>query len=197
MDRSFERIELHHLRRLARIAIKDLTDLFDRKPALGDLYRDRLMVICLCQGGARHFVHQDRGVKDFDVWAFFVRHSSRCFPYRRQQTRDFGPSRFGRHPNDEHRRGRGVDLFGRSIPCENGREPYDCVREWICGKADSPREIRKNPVVVVWPEEDLGSVIWPQNQKKTSEVVRGLTDGAARSTWKKGTGPGFLDKWTA
>ena len=161
MDRSFERLELHHLRRLARIAINDLTDLFDRKPDLGYLYRDRLMVICLCQGGARHFLHRDRGVKDLDLWAFFAMHPNRSFPYRRHKRMDFGASRFGRHPNDQHFRGRGVDIFGRSIRCRNGQEAHDCVREWIRGKAKSSREIRKNPVIVVYPEEDLGSIIWP------------------------------------
>ena len=159
-ERSRETIEQHHLRRLAKIAIGDLDDFFQRRPETGGLYRDRLMLICLCQGAAGHFVHRDRGVKDFDVWAFFRKHPERPFPYRRHRKRDFGPSRFGRHPDDEYLRGRRVDLFGRSIPCENGQDPHDCVREWICGRGDSSREIAKSAVVVIHPEEEVGSIIW-------------------------------------
>lgn len=159
--RSWETIEPHHLHRLAEIAIDDLEDFFRQYPAHGCRYRDRLMLICLCQGAAGHFVHRDRGVKDFDVWAFFRKHPEQPFPYGRHKTWDFGPSRFGRHPDDEHRRGRGVDLFGRSIPCEAGQDPHDCVREWLgSGKTGSPPEIAKSAVVVIHPEEEAGSIIW-------------------------------------
>ena len=117
-ERSWEKIEQHHLRRLAEIAIGDLEDFFQRYPGHGGRYRDLLMLICLCQGAAGHFVHRDRGVKDFDVWAFFRKHPEKPFPARRHAKGDFGPSRFGPHLNDESHPGRGVDLFGRSIPCE-------------------------------------------------------------------------------
>ena len=159
-ERSWETIREHHLRRLAEMAVGDLEDFFQRYPDTSSRYRDRLILICLCQGAAGHFVHRDRGVKDFDVWAFFRKHQERAFPSRRHGRRDFGPSRFGRHPDHEYRRGRGVDLFGRSIPCESRQDPHDCVRGWICGKGASSREIRKNPVVVIHPEAEVGSIIW-------------------------------------
>lgn len=159
-DRSWETIEQHHLRRLAQIATDDLEDFFQRYPDHGGRYRDRLMLICLCQGAAGHFIHRDRGVSDFDVWAFFRAHPERPFPYRRPAKGDFGPSRFGRHPDDAYRRGRGVDLFGRSIPCENGQDPHDCVRAWLASGGASPRKIAKSAVVVIHPEEEIGSIIW-------------------------------------
>lgn len=52
-ERSWEMIEQHHLRRLAQIVIDDLEDFFRRYPTHGRRYRDRLMLICLCQGAAR------------------------------------------------------------------------------------------------------------------------------------------------
>ena len=154
------KIEQHHLRRLAEIAIGDIEDFFQRYPGHGGRYRDRLMLIYLCQGAARHFVHRDRGVKDFDVWAFFRKHPERPFPSRRHARRDFGTSRLGRHPNDEFRRGRGVDLLGRPVPCEKGRDPYYCVREWLASGRTSSREIAKSSVVVIHPEEEVGRIIW-------------------------------------
>ena len=157
-ERSWEVLETHPLHRLAEIAIIDLDDFFQRHP--DSLYRDRRMLICLCQGAAEHFVNQDHGVKDFDVWAFFRKHPERPFPYRRSVKRDFRPSRFGRHPNDEYFRGRRVDLFGRSVPCEDEQDPHACVREWICGRGKSSREIAKSPVVVIHPEAHTRRIIW-------------------------------------
>ena len=43
--RSWETIETHHLRSLARIAIDDLEGLFRRHPRTGDLYRNRQMLL--------------------------------------------------------------------------------------------------------------------------------------------------------
>lgn len=160
-ERSWEPLETHHLRVLAKIAISDLENFFQRCPKIGDLYRNRLKLLCLCQGSARHFVYQDRGVKDFDVWAFFLENPDRPFPYRRRGKQDFGPSRFGRHPDDEHYQGRRVDVLGRSIISDDGRPPRDCVREWLTrGKTESSREIAKSSVVVIHPEADTGTIIW-------------------------------------
>lgn len=160
-ERSSELIETHHFRKLADLAMSDLTDFFARRPRTGDLYRNRLMLLCLCQGAARHFVHRNWGVKDFDVWAFFSEHPERPFPYRRRGKQDFGYSRFGASPADEGYRGRRVDVLGRSIPCVDGRERADCVREWLTrGKTKSSREVAKSPVVVIHPAADVGSIIW-------------------------------------
>lgn len=159
-ERSYARIETHHLRKLADLAMSDLTDLFAGCPQVGDRYRNRLMLLCLCQGAARHFVHGDRGVKDFDVWAFFAVHPEGPFPYRRRGKQDFGRSRFGASPNDEGYEGRRVDVLGRSIPCFDGREHVDCVRDWLMCGTKSSREVAKSPVVVIHPPADIGSIIW-------------------------------------
>lgn len=159
-ERSSAQIETHHLRKLADLAMSDLTDLFAQYPQTGDRYRNRLMLLCLCQGAAKHFVHRDHGVKDFDVWAFFSKHPEGPFPYRRRGKRDFGRSRFGASPSDEGYRGRRVDVLGRSIPCVDGREPVDCVRDWLMRGSKSAREVAKSPVVVIRPTADIGSIIW-------------------------------------
>ena len=68
--RSFERITTNDLARVAQIAFDDFADLCQRKEYCRR-YADRLRLICLCQGAARHYVHHDRGVWDFDLWGFF------------------------------------------------------------------------------------------------------------------------------
>jgi hypothetical protein len=61
--RSFARITASDLARLAQIALDDFADLC-RRQKYASRYADRLRLICLCQGAARHYVHHDRGVWD-------------------------------------------------------------------------------------------------------------------------------------
>ena len=159
--RSFEPLDSADLRHLAELAAEDLKQLFVRHPDTGRLYQDRLLMLCLCQGGAEHFVRQKNGVKDLDVWAFFSEHPARPFPYRRRGIRDFGPSRHGRHPDDEGFMGRRVDIIGRSIKCGADQSAQDCIRGWLGGgKTDSAKLIAMRPVVAVYPENERGNVIW-------------------------------------
>ena len=77
---------------------------------------NHLLMLCLCQGAAEHYVRGERGVKDFDVWAFYeAQTGENPFPPRRHSTKDFWPSIFGRNPCDEGETGRRIDVFGRSI----------------------------------------------------------------------------------
>ena len=140
-----------------------MQQLFERRPETGELYRDRLMMISLCQGGAEHFVRQRRGVNDFDVWAFFSEHPARPFPYRRRGDKDFGPSHFGRHPNDIGFQGRRVDIIGRSIRRSRDQSPHDSVLEWLRGgRTHGARLISQRPVICIFPESERGKVIWDQ-----------------------------------
>ncbi|EEW23754.1 hypothetical protein [Rhodobacter ferrooxidans] len=160
-ERSFEPLTAADLQRLAGLAYDDLQELFARRTETGELYRHRLLMICLCQGGAEHFVRQRSGIKDLDVWAFFSEHPARPFPYRRRGVKDFGPSHLGRHPNDIGFQGRRVDIIGRSIKRNLDQTAQDSVLEWLReGRTDSAKLISQRPVIVVYPEGIRGSVIW-------------------------------------
>ncbi len=163
-ERAFVPIEEADLERLARLALADLEDLFGRRLQLGRLYRDRLLLLCLAQGAAEHLRHGRHGVKDFDVWAFFAARPERPFPWRRHGRRDFGPSKFGRHPRAPTRRawqGRVVDLFGRSIPCAPGEGPVEAVRAWLAaGRSASARHLARRPLVALHPAWLRGRILW-------------------------------------
>jgi hypothetical protein len=45
-----------------------------------------------------HYLNGEIGVKDFDIWSFYVQYDDWPFPDRWRGTRDFGPSKFGRYP---------------------------------------------------------------------------------------------------
>jgi len=165
--RSFERIEPADLRYLVHLACDDFEDLFRRRTGTG-IYMGRCALICLCQGAAQHFVHGDRGIQDFDVWAFFRSDASRPFPYRRRGKRDFGLSRFGRNPDDGPGfQGRRVDVIGRSIEIADDESPVAAVQRYLReGKTESARRLAERPVVALWPDAFLGRIIWPLSQSK-------------------------------
>lgn len=70
--RSYERITLNDLARLAQIARRDREDRFTRRPRWRP-YADRVLCVALCQGAALHYVDGRNGVKDLDVYAFYAR----------------------------------------------------------------------------------------------------------------------------
>lgn len=167
-DRSYKPIRRKDLLRLAAIARSDREDLFRRNPGLAELYRDRLLSVTLCQGAALHFLDDRNGVKDFDVWTFYKTHPKRPFPPRRNVHRDFGDPRFGVLPKRPEFKGRPVDLIGRSIPCRRGMTPIQAVREYLTtSRADSPRLLAKKAVVILEPEDKVGTIVWPVAQARS------------------------------
>jgi hypothetical protein len=159
--RSFERITRQDLEHLAAIATAGIEDLSRRK-AYARPYEKRLLLICLCQGAAQHYVYHERGVQDFDVWGFFREIPWHPFPYRWRGERDFGPSKFGHNPEDGGRFvGRRVDLIGRSISKHQSETAIEAVQRWLRDSHNkSPRLLAQQPAVVIWPPNDLGRVVW-------------------------------------
>jgi len=159
--RSFARITRNDLARLAQIALDDFADLCQRKEYCRR-YADRLRLICLCQGATRHYVHHDRGVWDFDLWGFFEEVPGHPFPYRRRGEHDFGPSKFGRDPDDgDAFKGRKVDVIGRSIRMSKNETPIEAVQHYLReAQTESASLLAERPVIVVWPGKDFGRVIW-------------------------------------
>jgi hypothetical protein len=170
LNRSFERIEIDDLARLAVLANADLDDLFLRKGS--GVYSGRCVLMCLCQGSAQHFVYGDRGVHDFDVWAFYREHPSGAFPYRRIGNVDFGPSRFGRDPDDLPRfSGRRVDVIGRSIRVDGEETGVMAVQRYLkASKTKSAGQLAMRPVVAIWPTANLGDIIWRPGGSKRKEA---------------------------
>jgi hypothetical protein len=162
-ERSHERITEADLARLGGFALLDLAGLVERETATGRRYRHRLLCIALCQGAAQHYLDGEHGVKDFDVWSFFAAHPAGPFPFRRRVERDFGRSKFSRHPADPPRfLGRRVDLGGRSLPFAPAADPVEGVRSYLAGgSTETARRLSQRPVVLLWPSGLRGRVIWP------------------------------------
>jgi hypothetical protein len=160
-ERSFAPVTLGHLSRLADLARTDCEERFARKPRW-EVYRDRVLLVALCQGAARHYLDGRHGVKDLDVWTFYARHPAGDFPPRWRLVADFGPSQLGRHPDDAGFLGRHVDLIGRSLDSPLNADPIEEVRRYLrAGRTSSAQALAAKAVIAIDPPEFRGATVWP------------------------------------
>jgi hypothetical protein len=96
------------------------------------------------------------------MWGFFDEIADHPFPYRRRGKRDFGASRFGANPDAGRGfKGRRVDIIGRSVPMPATENSIESVQRYLRdGLTESARLLAERPVIVAWPENDLGRIIW-------------------------------------
>ncbi len=158
-ERSYAEMTQTDLIQVTKVALARLERVFREAPVAG-LYRDRLLILTLCQGSALHYIDRKNGVKDIDVWAFFEAGPAQPFPFRTVWTADFGTSHHGRNPDDHGYVGRRLDLIGRSIICSPGGDPVASVGDWVRGGGSSPSQIGKRPVIGLHPANYLGQVVW-------------------------------------
>ena len=185
VERSYEPLTKTQLAELSGIALSELWELFKRNPNGSGLYSDRLLAVCLCQGGAEHYVRRTHGIKDLDIWCFFsALPEGPPFPSRWRKCADFGLSSHGRHPNDDPQkfRGRRVDIMGRSIPYVKNQPPEASIQHWLrtgtSKSKGSPYFIARSPVVLIHLPDRLGDVIWnllsePPPSRGVQEIFRG------------------------
>lgn len=153
-SRAYEPLTRRHLDKLAEIARRDREDLFQRRPHL-QVFRDRILTVALCQGGAQHFVDDCHGVKDLDVWTLYAGHPEVNYPPRRRGEAEFGAS-------DLSGWSERVDLLGRSLPYPVGYDPVAVWREYLGKpKTKSARCLSRKPVVLIEPAGLRAKVVWP------------------------------------
>jgi hypothetical protein len=121
-------------------------------------------------GAAVHYVDARNGVKDFDVWSFYAKRDDGSFPYRWRGTADYGPSKFGRYSGDPPSyTGRRVDFLGRSLRAPLDADPVAAVREYLAARnTASAKELAAKAVVLIYPQELLGQVIWRREASLSS-----------------------------
>jgi hypothetical protein len=94
---------------------------------------------------------------------FFSEIPRHPFPWHFRGEQDFGPSKFGRDPGDgDCFKGRRVDIMGRSITMPANETAIESVQRYLRDKqTKSAALLAERPVVVTWPADDRGRVIWP------------------------------------
>jgi hypothetical protein len=164
-DRSYAPMTVEHLKRLDKIAKQDHREMLAKNPHLA-VYRDRILLVALCQGAALHYVNGTNGVKDIDVYTFYAAVPGVMLTPRRHGVADFGESEFGYWSKEKPIRGerfvgRRVDLLQRSLKVPPAVDPVEAVRSWLQTKGGTPELLRRKSVVGIWPRKYLGKVIWP------------------------------------
>lgn len=161
-ERSSAHIGLDDLAHLSEIARADLRNYIARHPASRESFEKKVLCVTLCQGAALHFVDKANGVKDFDVFTFFAADGSRKFPERRRGVHDFGPSHFGRYPDDQGFVGRRVDVMGRSIARDPSETPIVAICNYLRQKPTATAwYLAQKAMVVIDPPDLRGTVLWP------------------------------------
>jgi hypothetical protein len=147
-ERSHAHLTDDHLARLADLAAIDDRDFRQRHPD----WATELLACCLVQGGARHYVYGDRGIKDLDIYLFYALPAGRNpahFPWNRggaTRTRDLGSSQLGRQLYTDADRanpkiakkiahwetfmGRRIDIMSRCIT-PHPDSPRAAVVQWL------------------------------------------------------------------
>jgi len=112
----------------------------------------------LCQVAALHHVDKRNGVKDFDVWSFYVQYDVWPFPARWRVGARFRSSRFGRYPGDPPLYlGRRVDLLG----VDASRWPRAPTRPTSFGATSPPGGLsRRRPCSASLPWWSPGLARW-------------------------------------
>jgi hypothetical protein len=72
--------------------------------------------------------------------------------------------KFGRYPDDPPSfTGRRVDLLGRSLDVQLDAEPVKLLRDHLfTARTRSAIELAAKAVVLIYPEQLAGKVIWPE-----------------------------------
>lgn len=164
MERSLEKITYGDLNRVFHLANSDINNFFERHERYSEIYKNRLVLAVLGQGAALHYIDGKNGVKDFDVWFFFPRYSI-PLPYRRRGVVDFGPSKFGKHPNDHKFSGRRIDVLMRSETAFNDTNSKDGLIRYLSeAKTHTAKLLSKKAMVGLWPQDLFGKVLWPHSR---------------------------------
>jgi len=107
MDREkrvYNPLGVDDLERLRELALEEHENFFERNPHLREAFYNSLIGICLCQGAASHYLNPTVGIKDFDIWHFYLESGKDNFPYRAHKRLKNGY------------KGKPIDFLKRSIP---------------------------------------------------------------------------------
>jgi len=162
-ERSLAVFDAEDLRRLSEIARKDVQRFIAGNPAARAELPSKILCVALCQGAALHYVDKTNGVKDIDVWTFFADDGRKPWPdCRKAMPYDFGPSKFGRHPDDLGYTGRCVDCLGKSIAFKAGMSPIEALQHYLRTQPTGTAYLlAQKAAVVIDPVERRGQVVWP------------------------------------
>ncbi|MBA7652396.1 hypothetical protein ES703_60230 [subsurface metagenome] len=155
-NRSYFSLTINDLKKLKKLALKEHEEFFKRNPHLKSAYYNSLIGICLCQGAASHYLNPSVGIKDFDIWFFYVKDDSIYFQCRK-------PKR-----NKNAYKEKPIDFLKRIIPkyiCNfNPNDPEKTIMEYLKVKNTKTKiELLKKAIIGLYPDKIFGKEFWKGN----------------------------------
>ena len=169
LHRSKEKITHEDLKILQKLALDDYKELSKKHTKYNKIKKNRLAIV-LAQGAALHYCDDKTGIRDFDVYSFYKKSPVR-YPFRRRVVKDFGNDKFGTSylnhskPSTKEKykdfKGRLVDIMGRDLDYNKGETYVKTIHNYLeTPQSLTPFFLSEKAMVVLWPEKDLGKIIW-------------------------------------
>ena len=154
--RCYEKLTTDDLRVIRDSALPELERFLTTKEGKYGVYRDRLLGMCLCMDGAKHYQDGATGFKHLDVFFFFREHPSCKIPHQYNMRKSIVASagNSGQKP---------FDLMKKQIPERYvvSEEPAESIRNYLKDSQTAvARMLAKQPVIGLYPHGMLWTVIW-------------------------------------
>ncbi len=150
----------NELRSLAKLAVAEEKAFFVRNKDLAEPYRQRLILVALCQGAALQYLGCGYGVKDFDVHFFYAQNPNKPRLSRTVKTVKHEYECVASFPEVP------IDFIRTIVP---GAQPHlepeaaiQTVREFLRSKPTSNASyLSQKAVIGLYPNEMFEEQIWP------------------------------------
>ncbi|HML04027.1 MAG TPA: hypothetical protein VK487_11740 [Candidatus Bathyarchaeia archaeon] len=152
-ERSMDPLTINDLKQLRELALREHESFFERNPHLKHAYHGSLIGMFLCQGAASHYLNPTVGLRDFDIWHFYVGSSEISFPYRAHRKVEDGY------------KGRSIDFLKRSISKDvfascSGRPDRTLMKYLLERNTKTKRELLKKAIIGLYPNVLFARVLW-------------------------------------
>jgi hypothetical protein len=143
------------LRSLVALAKAEEKAFFHRNPHTIRTYRNRLLVVALCQGAALQYVGCGYGVKDFDVHFFYAQNTAKPRLSRAVKRINATVGRFANIP---------VDFIRTIIPVDGAHANKSVAYRLRSFLEEQPtanaRHLSKKTVVGLLPKKLFARILW-------------------------------------
>ena len=193
MNRTYEPLTNEHLAILQELALEEFERMLtDVRKGKYEVYRDKLISICLCEDAGQHFVETQKlarfdhevqisideieekslqvegkivlnGIHSIDIWFFFAEDGQVKLPNRGYMSKSLSCELDGLDELE-------ID-FPKQIICrlkDKGRKhPKELVVDYIKkSKSEEAVYLKKRSVVGLYPTEEMGKIYWAVTRTK-------------------------------
>lgn len=152
-ERLYEPLTIKDLEKLKELGLKEHEEFFERNPHLKEAYYNSLIGIALCQGAASHYLNPKVGIKDFDIWHFYVEDENTNFPNRAKKSIENGY------------KGRRIDFLKRAIPKNIYQkypdDPEKVIMEYLFQRDTKTKNLLLQKAIIgLYPDKIFSKVLW-------------------------------------